>query len=238
MAGGVRAAEPSAALNPGCLEQGKGRKWERNRLLPLALQSCEGRSARRLSKSSSALPSSALPGVSGSARPSAPGTDLLGLLSCLDTSQHLQKHRSKLGETIPNPSRGREGTYGGWLLTRQRRREGQRGTHLPSGFWWIQLGPDWCKCRFSARADPVRGAVPTPGQVRTTANRQLGSTGRQRADGRESPRVVKTSPSLLGRRGPRSVPQGWRGAAESRGGKEQNPPFAQGSPVFLWQSGN
>lgn len=43
MAGGVRAAEPSAALNPGCLEQGKGRKWERNGLLPLALQSCEGR---------------------------------------------------------------------------------------------------------------------------------------------------------------------------------------------------
>lgn len=98
--------------------------------------------------------------------------------------------------------------------------------------------PEWCKHHFSARAEPFPGAGLTPGQVCAKANRQLGSTGQQKADTRESPHIMKISVTAGETRPLASNPGLVRVLRRAAVGKNKPPPFAQGSPVFLRQCGN
>ena len=133
----VRAAEPLAALDPSCSEQGKEGKWERNRLLPLPCSAANaGRSAPGL-RAALPCPPPLAPGLLAPHTPAHRATDLLRFFCSLEKSQCLCKHRAKLSKTILSPSWEREATCSGWLWNSQHPWEGprQKGIRLLSRFW-------------------------------------------------------------------------------------------------------
>lgn len=146
------------------------------------------------------------------------------------------KAQNKTGQGHPQPQLGKR-SYLQQVVIEQPasvgRAEAERNP-LAQRVLVDQAWPRMVQMSFSPRAKPFHGAGLTPGR---SAQRQTGSWVQQ-VGRRLAPGKVLASREhhhlLLGSK------QGWGGAQDCREQwwERRNPPFSQGSPVFLGQCGN